>query len=247
MRLLSLRRLAFLSLAAFALRGFAPPGESDPPSGRADTAKPAVEEPAASPRGSTHSSAKAVPVSADRSLDLDRLERKRNDGEVYNLFSRTTRSSGPTSRRQKPVLAEESLNESTPEPRADVKAEPAPPVQPEAVPPMPPEPSTIAVAVQPPPPVPVAPPPAPVIVAAPAPPPPPPAPTAPALPFKYIGRIVEADHTVFFLTKGDKLYTVKVGDDIDGIYYVDGEIGGQLKLIYKPLSIAQTLAVGASS
>lgn len=247
MRLFSLRRLTLLSLAAFALRGFAPSGESDLQSGRVETAKPAVEGTAASPRGSTHSPAKAVPVSADLSLDLDRLERKLTDEEVYNLFPGTTRSSRTTPRRQKPVVAEETINKPAPGPGADVPVESVPTVQPEATPQMPPEPSAVARAVLPPPPMPAVPPPAPVVVAAPAPPPPPPAPTAPALPFKYIGRIVEAGHAVFFLTKDDKLYTVRVGDDIDGIYYVDGETDGQLKLIYKPLSVAQTLAVGASS
>ncbi len=235
MGFISLRRLTLLCLTALALRGFAPSGESDLPSGRVETAKPAVEETATSPRGSTYSPAKAVPVSAELSLGLNRPERKLTEAEVYDLFSRTSRSSQPTSRKQKP------------EPRAGATVESAPTVQPDPVLQTPPEPPVVTAAVAPPAVAPVAPPPPPVVVAAPLPPAPPPAPIAPVLPFKYIGRIMEAGHSVFFLTKDDKLYTVKVGDEIEGMYYVDGEIGGQLRLIYKPLSIAQTLAVGASS
>lgn len=236
MKLNGLRRLTLLSLAVFALKGFIHSGESDLPSGGEETANSAVEETAASPRGSTHSAAKAVPVSAVVSLNLDRPERKLSGGEVYDLFSRTTRPARPIPPRRKPVVAEALLKEPTSEPRSNVTAESAPRVQPDIAPQVPPEPSAVAGAVPPPPPV---------VVVAPA--PPPPAPAAPALPFQYIGRMVEAGQTVFFLTKGDKLYTVRVGDDIDGLYSIDGEMDGQLKLIYKPLSIAQTLAVGASS
>jgi hypothetical protein len=88
-----------------------------------------------------------------------------------------------------------------------------------------------------------------------APPPPPPAPpapveappppTAPPLPFAAMGRYARpGDATVFFLTRGDRVFDVHVGDTIDNTYSVDSFVNGQLTFTYKPLNIKQTLAVG---
>jgi len=49
---------------------------------------------------------------------------------------------------------------------------------------------------------------------------------------------------VFYLTVGDRVYDVKVGDTLDNTYSVDAVQGGQLLLTYLPLKIQQTLAVG---
>jgi hypothetical protein len=89
-------------------------------------------------------------------------------------------------------------------------------------------------------------------VAPPPPPPPPPSapvapppPSAPPLPFAYMGSYQPdgADAT-FFLTAGDRVYDVKVGDTLDNTYSVDGVKSGQLLLTYMPLKIQQSLAVG---
>lgn len=86
------------------------------------------------------------------------------------------------------------------------------------------------------------PPPAPVVA-----PPPPPAPTAPPLPFSVMGSYARpGDAKVYFLTRGERAFDVRVGDTIDNTYTVDGEVGGQLQLTYKPLNIQQTLALGGS-
>lgn len=86
---------------------------------------------------------------------------------------------------------------------------------------------------------PPAPPPAPVVVHAPA------APTAPPLPFAFMGSY-RSDGAVqtFFLTAGDRVYDVKVGDTLDNTYSVDGVKSGHLLLTYMPLKIQQSLAVG---
>jgi hypothetical protein len=85
------------------------------------------------------------------------------------------------------------------------------------------------------------PPPAPVVYV------PPPPPTAPPLPFTVMGSYAHpGDATVYFLTRGDRVFDVHVGDTIDGIYSVDGAANGQLQLTYKPLNIKQTLALGDS-
>lgn len=86
------------------------------------------------------------------------------------------------------------------------------------------------------------PPPAPYVA-----PPPPPAPTAPPLPFNVMGSYARpGDATIYFLTRGDRVFDVRVGDTIDGTYKVDGAANGQLQLTYLPLKIQQTLAVGGS-
>ena len=86
---------------------------------------------------------------------------------------------------------------------------------------------------------PPAPPPAPVVVHAPV------APTAPPLPFAFMGSY-RSDGAVqtFFLTAGDRVYDVKVGDTLDNTYSVDGVKSGRLLLTYMPLKIQQSLAVG---
>ena len=87
-----------------------------------------------------------------------------------------------------------------------------------------------------------------------APPPPPPAPveaaaapTAPPLPYVFVGSYTEGDNaTVYFLTRGDRVYDVKPGATLDGIYSVDGVENGSLVFTYKPLNIRQTLAIGGA-
>ena len=86
------------------------------------------------------------------------------------------------------------------------------------------------------------PPPAPVVAAA-----PPPAPTAPPVPFAIMGSYARpGDAKVYFLTRGERVFDVRIGDTIDNTYSVDGEANGQLLLTYKPLSIQQTLPIGGS-
>jgi hypothetical protein len=49
---------------------------------------------------------------------------------------------------------------------------------------------------------------------------------------------------IYFLTAGDRVYDVKIGDTLDNAYSVDGVSAGQLLLTYIPLKIQQSLAVG---
>jgi hypothetical protein len=69
------------------------------------------------------------------------------------------------------------------------------------------------------------------------------APIAPPLPFQFIGSFApDGEPTVFFLTRADRVYDVRVGDSLDDTYSVDGFNGSQLLLTYKPLNIQQQLA-----
>ena len=76
---------------------------------------------------------------------------------------------------------------------------------------------------------------------------PPPPPTAPPLPFTYMGKYLEQDaRQIFFLVKGDRLFTVAEGDIVEGVYRVDGVSGRQLGLTYLPLNIKQSIFTGES-
>jgi hypothetical protein len=73
----------------------------------------------------------------------------------------------------------------------------------------------------------------------------PPPPSAPPLPFVFMGSYAAQDgKPTFFLTAGDRVYDVKVGDTLDNTYSVDGVKSGQLLLTYMPLKIQQSLVVG---
>jgi hypothetical protein len=87
------------------------------------------------------------------------------------------------------------------------------------------------------------PPPAPVVTA----PVVPPKPTAPPLPFSYMGSYTPSGSpAVFFLTSGEKVYDVHVGDTIDNTYSVDAFTNGQLVFTYKPLNQQQQLPTGGA-
>lgn len=77
-----------------------------------------------------------------------------------------------------------------------------------------------------------------------APPPPPPAPVAPSLPFTFLGRMIENDSTVVFLSKQDQSYSVKLNSVLDQNYRVDKIDSNQVVFTYLPLNIKQTLSFG---
>jgi hypothetical protein len=91
-----------------------------------------------------------------------------------------------------------------------------------------------------------------------APPPPPPVavstapvepvkPVAPPLPFTYMGSYAPSGaKPVFFLTQGDRVYDVHIGDTLDGTYTVDSFTNGQLIFTYKPLNTQQQLTTGGA-
>jgi len=93
-------------------------------------------------------------------------------------------------------------------------------------------------------------------VAPPPPPPPPPEtakshapaqPVAPPLPYDYMGSYLpDGAPAVFFLTRGDRVYDVHVGDTLDNTYSVDRFANGQLTLTYKPLNVQQQLMTGGT-
>jgi hypothetical protein len=77
-------------------------------------------------------------------------------------------------------------------------------------------------------------------------PPPPPPPTAPPMPFRFAGRIVQDGRLSVFLAKGDTLLTVRQGDTVDGVYRVDSVGDTEIALTYVPLGQKQTIPVVSS-
>lgn len=78
----------------------------------------------------------------------------------------------------------------------------------------------------------------------PAPPPaPPPKPTAPPLPFKYAGKLIEDKLVRLFLTQGDTTTLVAQGDQI-GNYDIERVTTTSVALVYRPLREKQTLNFG---
>lgn len=72
-------------------------------------------------------------------------------------------------------------------------------------------------------------------------------PVAPPLPYAYMGSYAQdGAGPVFFLTRGDRVYDVHIGDILDGTYSVDAFANGQLTLTYKPLNQQQQLTTGAT-
>ena len=70
-------------------------------------------------------------------------------------------------------------------------------------------------------------------------------PVAPPLPYAYMGSYAQdGAGPVFFLTRGDRVYDVHIGDVLDGAYSVDAFANGQLTLTYKPLKQQQQLKTG---
>lgn len=67
---------------------------------------------------------------------------------------------------------------------------------------------------------------------------------APRMPFKYIGQLAENGTTKIFLMKGDALYIVKEGDNIELDYKLEKVEEEQLSILYMPLDITQTINIG---
>jgi len=75
----------------------------------------------------------------------------------------------------------------------------------------------------------------------------PPKPVAPPLPFTYMGSYAPSGaKPVFFLTQGDRVYDVHIGDTLDNTYTVDAFTNGALVFTYKPLNQQQQLMTGGA-
>ena len=69
-------------------------------------------------------------------------------------------------------------------------------------------------------------------------------PSAPPLPFRFFGRLVDDGTTMVFLNQDDDVYAVKAGDTIGGAYRIEEIKGSEVVLTYLPLKQRQTLQIG---
>jgi hypothetical protein len=84
-------------------------------------------------------------------------------------------------------------------------------------------------------------------IVAPEPAPEPPPPAAPPLPFTFVGAFeTEGAKQVFYLAEGDKVHVVTEGEIVNEIYQVETVSPEEMVLMYLPLKIRQTLALGGN-
>jgi hypothetical protein len=76
---------------------------------------------------------------------------------------------------------------------------------------------------------------------------PPPQPTAPALPFAFIGRMLDGKEVTVFLSRNDRQYTIKEKDVLDDTYRVDKISEGEAVLTYLPTNTQQTLSFNTTT
>jgi hypothetical protein len=68
-----------------------------------------------------------------------------------------------------------------------------------------------------------------------------PRPEAPALPFRYMGKVVEDGKTEILLLRGDEHFAVAAGQKIDNEYRLDKVTASALTITYLPMKTKQTL------
>jgi hypothetical protein len=63
-----------------------------------------------------------------------------------------------------------------------------------------------------------------------------------------MGMLREASGAaVVFITRGERMYSVRAGDVIDGTYRVEAVGAGEMTFVYLPMNEKQTLRIGESS
>lgn len=73
--------------------------------------------------------------------------------------------------------------------------------------------------------------------------PPPPPPSPPPLPFKYLGRWVDAGELTLFLAQGEQPIPVRAGQVLLGAWRVDTLTERQVVFTYLPLDMQSTLGI----
>ncbi|MFN7085518.1 MAG: cohesin domain-containing protein [Burkholderiales bacterium] len=83
-------------------------------------------------------------------------------------------------------------------------------------------------------------PPLPKVVAVPA------TPTAPPLPYKFAGKLVQEGRLQMFLSKGDTAIPIKQGEILDGSYRVESIADDRITLVYIPLNYRENIPVSSA-
>jgi hypothetical protein len=72
-------------------------------------------------------------------------------------------------------------------------------------------------------------------------------PTAPPLPFKYLGKMIDGDKLAVFVSRGDETYTLHPGQKVDDAYRVDKVGEESVTFTYLPLKTKQELQFPAAN
>ena len=75
--------------------------------------------------------------------------------------------------------------------------------------------------------------------------PPPPVPTAPPLPFKYLGTMIDGGTTTLFVSEGGQNFSLKPGEAVNDTYRLESLNESQAVFVYVPLGERQVLAIGS--
>lgn len=75
---------------------------------------------------------------------------------------------------------------------------------------------------------------------------PPPKPTAPPLPYRYQGKVIEEGQVIAFLSDGARTHVLRAGDRVAS-YLVEEISPGGMTLVYLPLNEKQQLMFGNSN
>lgn len=73
---------------------------------------------------------------------------------------------------------------------------------------------------------------------------PPPKPTAPALPFTYLGKMLDAGKWEAYLSRGEETFVVREHSAIDANYRAETILPPVLTITYLPLKQTQTMSIG---
>jgi hypothetical protein len=69
---------------------------------------------------------------------------------------------------------------------------------------------------------------------------------APALPFRYVGRLLQNGKAEVLLMRGVVLYSLAEGDEIDGEYRLERITAAKIRFTYLPNRMAQELDLTAA-
>lgn len=71
-------------------------------------------------------------------------------------------------------------------------------------------------------------------------------PTAPPNPYKFAARLIQGGASTVFLARGERIYEVKTGDDLEGGYRVESIAPDRVVLLYVPLGTKEDLPASST-
>jgi hypothetical protein len=72
------------------------------------------------------------------------------------------------------------------------------------------------------------------------------APVAPPLPYRFAGKVRKGAEEEVLVTKGDIVFSIRVGDTLDGAYRVESIGPDRIELLYLPLGTREHIAVSSA-